>query len=641
MMEKIARLGKRLASMSASLGERLRQQRSAPPPPSAARTAARAALSNDAIVLRRKQLYLLIALFAANLMLVVVLVILLFQALGGQPITTLVVQITPQVMLPTRSPTQAPVLAGQPTPAPTPFGGGGAVAFTLRREGNGDIYAVNLGDRRLIRLTWEPAEDRDPAFSPDGHELAFASHRDGNWEIYRMDVATGITTRLTFTTTYDAAPAWSPDGKWLAFESYRQQNLDIYLIDREGKQTIRLTSNTAPDFSPAWSPDGRYIAFVSYREGNKDIFIYSLDGGTDRNVVNLTHSPDRDEDRPAWSHDGARLAYTSGRSGDQVIYINTFDWKTGKIQDSRVELFGQGTSPTFSPDDTSLGFVYNRDEQGYLVAASLYGWGLAQQAFGGREIIRHPTWTYLPIPEETIERIAAEAPLKAPPLYLEIIGSPITATPPFTLVTLPNFGAQRFLMSDAVDDSFNALRARVQQETGYDYLGNLADTWRALNHTPRPGQSRRSWHVTGRAFDIWPDYISNPTHTMEIVREDIGYTVYWRVYLRAARQDGTLGEPLREAPWDLNARNLGGQAAEDGGQPKKIPPGYYVDFTTLAADYGWSRVQAIWRWRWYFPDIEYWHFQKMDGLTWWEAMEQLYTTQAIVDSYGPYPGRDD
>jgi TolB protein len=593
------------------------------------------------LVIKRSQLYVLIALFVANALLVLGLFVALLGG-RGQPAATIIVPATPAITLPTRSPTVMPTASPtppMPTPIPTPFGGGGAVAFTLRREGNYDVYAVNLGDRRLVRLTWEPSEDRDPAFSPDGRELAFASRRDGNWEIYRMDVASSVVTRLTYTTTYEAAPAWSPDGQWLAVESYRDDNLDIYLIDRDGKQVIQLTDNSAPDFSPAWSPDGRYIAFVSYREGNKDIFLYALDRAGNYGAVNLTHSPDREEDQPTWSHDGARLAYTSGRTGDQVIYINTFDWKTGKVTDSHVELFGQGTAPAFSPDDTSLGFVYNRDDQGYLVAASLYGWGLAQQAFGGREIIHSPTWTHQPIPAGTIERITGQASLKAPPLYLEVINSPITSTPPFTLVTLPDL-AQTFLLSDAVDDSFTALRKRVVQESGYDYLAKLASTWRPMNHVPRPGQSRRTWHCAGRAFDIWPEYITNPQYNIEVVREDIGYTVYWRVYMRAAVQDGSLGEPLREAPWDLNARSLGGEASEEGGQPKKIPAGYYIDFTTLAADYGWSRVQAIYRWRWYFPDIEYWHFQKMDGLTWWEAMEQIYLTKDIVASYGPYPGRD-
>jgi TolB protein len=518
---------------------------------------------------------------------------------------------------------------------PTPFGGGGTVAFVLRRDGSSNIYVINLGDRRLVRLTWAIEGDRDPAFSPDGTELAFASHRDGSWGIYRMELETGVTTRLVFTTSYSAAPTWSPDGKWIAFESYRNDNMDIYVMDRDGNNVSRLTTDPAPDFSPAWSPDGKWIAFVSYRTGNKDIFLRSLETGEESN---FTNSPDRDEDHPVWSHDGAKLAYTSSRLGDSAIYVTTFDWKGRPSEDSQVELFGQGTSPAWSPDDSGLGFVYNRsDRQDVLIIASLGGWGLAQQAFGGREFIVHPTWSPAPLSEAAINRFAAQAPPQAPPLYTELISSPITSTPPFTLVVLPDYGDQRFLMSEAVDDSFKALRARVLQETGYDYLSQLADAWRPMDYTPRPGQSHRSWHVAGRAFDINPSYNQDTAHPMEIVREDIGYTTYWRVYLKAMKQDGTQGEPLKEAPWLMIT---GSDASVEGGRLKPIPPGYYVDLTTLAADYGWSRVQAIYRWRYFFPDAEYWHFQKEDGLSWWEAMEQVYSESDIVGFYGPYPGRD-
>ena len=585
------------------------------------------------LLLAPRQARLIIALFIANALILLVMAFLLFEALTGRPITIIVRQeATPLPVLPTRAPPATPVV---PTVAPTPFGGGGTVAFVLRREATSNIYAVNLGDKRLVRLTWAVEGDRDPAFSPDGKELAFASHRDGSWSIYRMELETGVTTRLTFTTSYSAGPTWSPDGKWIAFESYRGGNMDAYVMDRDGRNVSRLTTDPAPDFSPAWSPDGRFIAFVSYRAGSKDIFLRSLDTGEE---ANLTNSPDRDEDKPVWSHDGTKLAYTSSRLGDSAIYINTFDWQQRSIEESHVELFGQGKSPTWSPDDGSLGFVYNReDQQDVLIVASLGGWGLAQQAFGGREFIERPVWSPVVLSEATINRVAAQAPPKAPPLYAEIVNSPLTSTPPFTLTILPDYGGKHWLLSDAVDDSFEALRLRMKMETGYDYLSELADTWRPMDHTPRPGQSHRSWHVAGRAFDLNPSYTQDLSHTMETIREDIGYTTYWRVYLKATKQDGTMGEPLKEAPWQMIT---GSDASAEGGRLKSIPPGYYVDLTTLAADYGWNRVQAIYRWRYFFPDAEYWHFQKDTGLSWWEAMEQVYSESDIVDFYGPYPGRD-
>ncbi len=585
------------------------------------------------ITLRPQQIRLIFVLFLANALILAVMAFLLVQALNGQPVTVIVSQlVTPAPVLPTRGPVPTPFA---PTPIPTPFSGGGTVAFVLRRDGSSNIYAINLGDRRLVRLTWAVEGDRDPAFSPDGRELAFASHRDGSWGLYRIELETGVTTRLVFTTSYSAGPTWSPDGKWIAFESYRGGDTSIYVMDRDGQNVSRLTTDPAPDFSPAWSPDGRSIAFSSYRTGNKDIFVRSLDTGEE---TNLTNSPDRDEDHPVWSHDGTKLAYTSSRLGDSTIYVSSIDSDRRSIKEARVELFGQGKSPTWSPDDTGLGFVYNRDDrQDVLIIASLGGWGLAQQAFGGREFIERPTWSATVLSEAAIQRFSAQAPAKAPPLYTELVSSPLTSTPPFTLVVLPDYGEQRFLMSDAVDDSFKALRSRVKAETGYDYLGQLADAWRPMDSTPRPGQSHRTWHAAGRAFDIFPGYTQDTAHPMETVREDIGYTTYWRVYLKAMKQDGAQGEPLKEAPWQMITGN---DASAEGGRLKAIPPGYYVDLTTLAADYGWNRVQAIYRWRYFFPDAEYWHFEKDTGLTWWEAMNQVYLEDDIVAFYGPYPGRD-
>ena len=588
------------------------------------------------VTLNRKQAALIGGFFLFNLIVLIVLAVIAFNAPPVQIVEKIVpqaVSLPTRTIVPTTTPTPQPVT---PTATPiSPFGGGGAMAFTLRRNGNSDIYAVNAGDKQLIRLVSHPADDRSPSFSPNGKELAFASHRDGNWEIYRMDVASGVTSRLTFTSTYDGAPAWSPDGKQIVFESYRDGSLNLYVMDRNGQNVKRLTSGPGPDMNPAWSPDGKSIAFSSYRDGNKDIYLLPLDSPDGENdLANLTNTPDRDEDNPAWSPDGSQLAYTSGRTGDQLIYVNTFDPEYKSLQEADVGLFGQGSEPSWSPDGKAIVFTYHRGESDALIGANLGGWGVAQEAFGGREFIAHPTWTDKLIPTDAISRSLAEAPLKAPPLYTEVV-SPTGKQPPYVFVQMENINPPGQMLSDAVDDSFRALRARVRLETGIDYLNVVGNTWRPMNHIPRDGQSRRSYHVAGRAVDINQEPFQSADNSAVIVREDIGGVTYWRVFIKAKNQDGSMGEPLREAPWLLQV------GTADGGQPmSKIPSGYYVDFTTLAADYGWERVRAIYRWRSYYPDVEWWHFQKTDGLPWWQAMEQVYTEGDIIKSYGPYPGSD-
>jgi len=67
------------------------------------------------------------------------------------------------------------------------------IAFQSDRDGNCEIYAMDADGKNLHNITNNPAEDRFPAWSPDGQRIAFASNRDGNgvstkeYEIYVMD----------------------------------------------------------------------------------------------------------------------------------------------------------------------------------------------------------------------------------------------------------------------------------------------------------------------------------------------------------------------------------------------------------------------------------------------------------------------
>lgn len=62
-------------------------------------------------------------------------------------------------------------------------------------------------------MTDHAADDRQPAWSPDGSTTAFVSDRDGSDDIDLLDVASGRVTRLTDHPTPDRMPAWSPDGE--------------------------------------------------------------------------------------------------------------------------------------------------------------------------------------------------------------------------------------------------------------------------------------------------------------------------------------------------------------------------------------------------------------------------------------------
>jgi hypothetical protein len=201
--------------------------------------------------------------------------------------------------------------------------------------------------------------------------------------------------------------------------------------------------------------------------------------------------------------------------------------------------------------------------------------------------------------------------------------------PPYELNLLIDVDAPVAALSDRVNDSFNALRERSNEVIGVDFLGQLEDAFWPIDRLPQPGEARRNWHMTGRAFSINRNAISGFPPPIEVVREDLDVNTYWRVYVRVAddAQDGQRGEPLRHMPWDFLSRNQGDvEAYNQGGRLRsEIPSGYYVDLTRLAADYGWDRASAGSDWRANFNAVNYWMFIKPENLSWLEAMRELWT----------------
>jgi hypothetical protein len=184
-------------------------------------------------------------------------------------------------------------------------------------------------------------------------------------------------------------------------------------------------------------------------------------------------------------------------------------------------------------------------------------------------------------------------------------------------------------LSSTVVDRFESLRTAVQSTAGWDFLGTL-DSAVIGPGVPRPPQDELSWFRTGRTIAI--ARAAAAQGWLEIVPEPLGQYTYWRVYVRARAQDGSMGEPLRDAPWDFEARASGSPSDYDRGGAYRsvLPPGYYVDFTLLAAEHGWLRVAADANWRSFYSGIRYWEFRAADGLDWATAMGELFTLEAFL-----------
>ena len=227
------------------------------------------------------------------------------------------------------------------------------IAFVSGSDGNFEIYVMNVNGSNQTRLTYNDADDCDPAWSPDGRKIAFYSNRDGNHEIYVMNADGSSQTRLTYNTARDWQPVWSPDGRKIAFASDRSGYWQIYVMNADGSNQARLTHSAWTDWVPAWSPDGRKIAFVSDRDGNSEIYVMKSDG---TNQIRLTYNDAGDRD-PTWSPDGTRIAFSSHRDGDEQVYIMNSD---GSNQSRLTYSSGYNWYSGWSPGGEKIAFSSTR-----------------------------------------------------------------------------------------------------------------------------------------------------------------------------------------------------------------------------------------------------------------------------------------
>jgi len=97
--------------------------------------------------------------------------------------------------------------------------------------------------------------DNAPAWSPDGSKIAFVSARDGNQEIYMMNVDSTGLKNISNHPADDADPSWSPDGLKIVFTSNRDgEYYQIFIMNIDGSDVIQITSDYGNKFSPAWRP---------------------------------------------------------------------------------------------------------------------------------------------------------------------------------------------------------------------------------------------------------------------------------------------------------------------------------------------------------------------------------------------------
>ena len=224
---------------------------------------------------------------------------------------------------------------------PTLSPDGTTVAYVSSQTGNRDIFVQRVDGHVATNITADsPADDGEPAFSPDGSQIAFRSERDGGG-IFVMAITGESPHRVT---NFGHDPAWSPDGKRIAVATepvglrpqYHPHGSELWVVDlRSGaaKALLRLQEKRESDaVQPSWSPNGKRIAFwgVATRAGQRDVWTIDPDAPKpEQTIVHVTTDAALHWN-PVWSPDGKYLYFGSDANGSMNLWRVRMDEASGK-----------------------------------------------------------------------------------------------------------------------------------------------------------------------------------------------------------------------------------------------------------------------------------------------------------------------
>ncbi len=235
-------------------------------------------------------------------------------------------------------------LAGDACPPPPDRSKG----YTWALYPSFDIFTAKPDGTDPQRLTSTPGYDAECVSNWAGTQLLFTSMRDGDPELYVMNIDGTNPKRLTHSKGYDGGAFFSYDGSKIVYRAWhptgaeetaefdsliaqhmvRPGHMELFVMNADGTGNRQITSNGAANFCPYFMPDGKRILFASNvndpNHRNFDLYLINADGtGLERVTYNETF-----DGFPMISKDGRKIVFASNRHNKHPGETNIFiaDW---------------------------------------------------------------------------------------------------------------------------------------------------------------------------------------------------------------------------------------------------------------------------------------------------------------------------
>lgn len=138
-----------------------------------------------------------------------------------------------------------------------PTAHGDTVVFTAE----GDLWRLDAGQTRAVRLTTHDELESEAHLSPDGERIAFNASFDGPTQIYVMPVSGGTPRQVTFESVGVEINQWAPDGRIL----YTSRNM-------EGTSRVRELRLVDPDSLAVERIPLRYVSTGTFDYDGETLF---------------------------------------------------------------------------------------------------------------------------------------------------------------------------------------------------------------------------------------------------------------------------------------------------------------------------------------------------------------------------------
>ncbi|MFN6397212.1 MAG: TolB family protein [Bacteroidota bacterium] len=211
-----------------------------------------------------------------------------------------------------------------------------------------DIFKADLNGKIIKQLTNSPFYDAEATLSPDGKKMIYTSTKDGDIELYIMELKSGKEKRITNELGYDGGAWFSPDGKKIIWRASRPKteaaineykellaqdlvaptNMEVWVANVDGSDAKQVTNFGQANWAPTFMPDSKRIIFASNHEYKRGFpfNLYTINGdGSNLQKV----SRDKGFDAfPMFSPDGKRIVFASNRNNGGTRDTNVFiaDW---------------------------------------------------------------------------------------------------------------------------------------------------------------------------------------------------------------------------------------------------------------------------------------------------------------------------